>query len=649
MTINDEELVTGEVRIAIDSRGIFDDVNKGIRAWRESDTKEILSEVGAKEHSDAKGGSISSVTVEVGNNYIHKKDDKVQMVFSAFLSKDGLVTSQPEKGYIDNEARNKLIAELEEQGFTDITPTGEEESYSRGITMSFGKQKFELKLGAESLEKDIERWKTGGQYGSQPDKNGYHILKLVQDQASVTEPTDLNEDEFALSCIALSGATQRTIWALDRFYDVGKTTVNLDLKPFSKKETEQRQKLGYSITSYDDGEFEFNGMKGEPIYSKFDSVQWKNEQSHIVEFRALGNRQILTMNKDSLVFGRWGGLKASQDGNQADVLIDEDVDRETHKIVRELGVSRRHFTISIDNKVNESLSARTGGLVNDVVVLEDLFPKNATCVFRGSDISSTIFERVTMVDGGEKAIVLPGDVIVVGGGTKIDRGEDWINQKDRGIGLVYLGERKFVKVVLGEGGGDTAVLADILEITDPDFVAHLTSGGGMLTDTLDSILAGKIEPEDPAVVKALLVVEAKHRELESKEIMSDVVINEKSPDDLIHLLGNVDAPENVTLENALSIAKLRNEPLVASYATLTALRVGGVEEVKQLFISREFWKKLSPDAVLVCLDHIEKSTEMEASVKKDFISIAFSSRDDEVRVFIRERYKKYDKKNNSSM
>lgn len=640
MGIGDEELGTSkELQLRVDARGIYREAIESYRIWKNSDTKESLGHLGVDGSANIKGGIFSSAYFSIGTGFIYdgNRDRTPEMEFRTNLYFSDNVKRQENKGYVDDSSVNKLRKSLEDQGFENVGYTNGE--YNRYFQMELGGKVYRLVLGYKDLDSNIKGWERY-KIGDQPDYNSGFSLSM-QTERGVDQGKDdlpITESEFESSSNSLLEATKRVIWASDEFFSVGKSSADVFFESQKTKGERQRSKLGFSITDYSEGEFDPDGDLSESVYSEVDNLKWKEKQDRIVEWRGLGNRQILTMHKDRLVFGRWAGRQASEDGTQADVLIDEDIDTETQKIIQELGVSRRHFAISYNEQVSNALKDSTHGIVEDSLILEDLYPTNKTVVIRRDEASEILFGGMEFVEKGSKTIILPGDLIMVGGGSQPARSkEEWVNHQSRGIGLIYLGERRFVKVVVGEKDSD--LVADLLALTDKAALNRYLDEKGIAQNKVDMVLDGD-SFNDPVMLQALRVIEKSEAKLQAREGYSQEQIKEMDTNDLLDLIGNSEVGQEQTLEHALFAVTLRNEPDIVGYALATALRIGGFDETVELLSKADVWKKIPGTYVLQALDYIENA-DISDEQKAKFCSIAYTSRDDSVKLLIRKRIERY--------
>lgn len=627
-----EDLSPKEFRIAANSIAIYDELSSDLKAWNNTDKEDHIGNIEAKAVLDLSKGPIRRMYITVGTDWLNKNSRGIKFKADTNLYLQSNLTNH---GYIDSKQAQTLAERLAERGCNDIKFIDDKDSYHRQIRFNANGQSFSLKLRSASLEDDQAEWDNSKyKIGERPTGNDYFSLQTETPENTDTNELPLSKAQFSEFCKNHTSASNLVIEEIYKLFGEKPPSVLATLDAEANIRDRVQKERGYSLTTYEkDGEFEPDGKRGEKVYSDYDSSVWRRYGSEITQFRSWGNRQVLTMHKDSLVFGRWGGSQAGS--SQADVLLDDDIDPATHKEIKELGVSRRHYQLTFDPAISQAVSESTGGKVKDVVVIRDLHSTNNPFIARGSDESRALFGIADNLDSGKESILLPGDVVVVGGGKKIDK-TSLDSQKDRGIAIIYLGDRKFVKAIVGEENLTQGVL-DIMSIANPKEYGEIKAA--ITPAQLQSLIEGNAF-DDKVLIDALGAINEYEAgsEFASKTEVKDILGLDTN--ETLDMLGNVKIPTETKYSQALEVIANSTEPKVVNYAVLTVLRLKGFEGIKPLLSNLDVWKKMDPETLLVTLDHTEESG-LENTEKVKLISMAFTARDDELRQIIRTRLRRY--------
>lgn len=620
-----------EVSISIAGGAIYDEVSHDLDIVKKSQLDKFSAKLGSDATFVTKSPLFTSIGIFIGSS-CYLRDGTVDQPKAALRANFLVDQDRLNNGYLDRSSAQQLATILQQTGVT--TEYQIDSNNNHRLVFKENGMTFFLNLEFLSNEDHIKSWEEF-KIGQPPSRNYSPSLSLGGFYG-VNLPE--NREEFIRLAMKFANLTQKTIIAFHKLYNIPLSPLSISISSPQQERQIQQESRGYKITSYkQDGEFHWDGTAAEPIYRDIDDLVWRDRNQEILQNRALGNRQVVTVLKDRLVFGRWAGIAAGD--QQADVLIDEDIDQKDLKVKGERVVSRRHFSASFDKKLNEIMAEKTDGAINDVVIIEDLYSTSGTIVFRRNSLSQLVFRHHGEIEKGGRTMLLPGDMVLVGGGPSEqwqDIGEDF---KDRflakGISIIYLGDRRFVKAVIAPGATDTKeVLKELAAIAMP------LEQQEQIQDYIDKYIEDPSEENIPLLDQALQVVRdyQEGRGVSAAELTPET-ISERKPEELIRILNGhkFEAENRHILEQVID---LREEGVIVGYAFLRLLSISTPEEKVSILKIPNLWKKLPAELVLHSLDYIEESN-LPVEFKKELLNRVFSARDDLIRDLVRDRLKKY--------
>ena len=622
-----------EFSLNIQAGQIYDEVTRDIECWLPHKESELyVSEPGPTEVIRDCSPLVDLMLVGVGSKSLGRHTDE-----RPSLRLETVIYLEPQsdelnRGYLSTERAKQLVTLLEQKGCANVSLIEFEEFSSfRSISFEVRGQKFNLDIGPRSLEEDLALYQKY-KYGDPPTHNKYLHIKPAEGNKEFPQ----EKRQFVESCLAFGQAASTVIPALHEVFGIKTPTSQVELLSPAASRRKEQQAHGYAITTYEDGEYHWDGKKAEPVYRPADGLAWREGQRRIFENRGLGNRQIVTIFKDRAILGRWGGVEAGD--QQADILIDEDIDPASFDIKQERAVSRRHCAIEFNAALNENLAKATEGKVGDVVVIEDLHSANGTFIFRRTPESAALFDSQGSheeIQNGGKTVLLPGDLLLVAGSDTRQYLADGTSAffEGKAVGLIYLGQRKFVKLLIGQGAtSEKEVLEDLIAVAAPPEQA------GALYDHIDEIIAssGAGSVLDQAA-KALEDYEGGSGETLVELTAAEVT--DKKPEQLLKILA-AGLGKEAGRKNCLTV--IENAPRESAAADYAALQLTSSAEVtpEQLAILRQpsIWRSASLTTCLHLLDLVEISP-LSPQDKSNLLNMVYGARDDFAKEIIRLRRK----------
>lgn len=612
----------GEFSIHIQSGPIFDEVSRDLVIWQENRDSGFRDNLGSQVRLQKLSPLLDFAIINAGTGFLSKYNASADFDLSAQFGLNEQTVKDINAGYL-NEPLVKRLSEMLAVRLTDIS------LQDRYLVFNSGSQRFNLYLGPSSLESALESWRKS-EVGVAPTFNSYLRLSLDEPSARVEFLQD--REQFIQLCTQFSTVSGIVISSLHQIYGQPMPKLNIEVLSPDNQRIKDQQSRGYSVTTYEEGEFHWDGSKAEPIYNDLDRLVWEKHQ-RIVQNRGLGNRQIVTIRTDQLVFGRWAGLSAGEE--QADVLIDEDV--KDLDVTGERAVSRRHFAVYFNQEINEIVEKESKGLINDLPVVQDLRSLNGVTIFRRTSLARQLFQRnYEELNNGQWLLILPGDLLLITPASYKKEDLDkfgWFEPK--GVGLVYLGNRRFVKLLL-DATSSKEFLQELVSVIAPsgegarmqDLVNQLTDPKRKTFDNLDQFTQVVRDFQESRRGVAIKLTE-------------EMVIGETA-DDLLKILGTSTDNLDIKLNNARLIMEKRlEEPHLVSYALLQLISApDGVENLTATLTQNQLWKKISTEVCLHVVDLVEAS-KLASEVKKEILHTAFMARDDVTRDIIRPLLEKY--------
>lgn len=611
----------GEFSIHIQSGPIFDEVSRDLVIWQENRDSGFRDNLGSQVRLQKLSPLLDFAIINAGTGFLSKYSASADFDLSAQFGLNEQTVKDINAGYL-NEPLVKRLSEMLAVRLTDIS------LQDRYLVFNSGSQRFNLYLGPSSLESALESWRKS-EVGVAPTFNSYLRLSLDEPSARVEFLQD--REQFIQLCTQFSTVSGIVISSLHQIYGQPMPKLNIEVLSPDNQRIKDQQSRGYSVTTYEEGEFHWDGSKVEPIYNDLDRLVWEKHQ-RIVQNRGLGNRQIVTIRTDQLVFGRWAGLSAGEE--QADVLIDEDV--KDLDVTGERAVSRRHFAVYFNQEINEIVEKESKGLINDLPVVQDLRSLNGVTIFRRTSLARQLFQRnYEELNNGQWLLILPGDLLLITPASYKKEDLDkfgWFEPK--GVGLVYLGNRRFVKLLL-DVTSSKEFLQELVSVIAPsgegarmqDLVNQLTDPKRKTFDNLDQFTQVVRDFQESRRGVAIKLTE-------------EMVIGETA-DDLLKILGTSTDNLDIKLNNARLIMEKRLEPHLVSYALLQLISApDGVENLTATLTQNQLWKKISTEVCLHVVDLVEAS-KLASEVKKEILHTAFMARDDVTRDIIRPLLEKY--------
>lgn len=616
----------GESSIHIQSGPIYDEISRDLVVWQQNPTSDFAGNFGPRVRLEKFSPLLGLVSINVGTGFLSKHTPFAGVDLSAGFHLNEQAVKSLSHGYLDVPLVKILSEALAVKRLANISLR------DRYLDFKLGSQ-FSLYLGPSSLEEALETWQQG-KIGTAPTFNPYLSLSLGYSADRQEFPQ--NREQFIQLCTQFSTVLETIVGALHQLYDKPMPKFKIEiLSPHNQRQKDQQER-GYSITTYQEGEFHWDGSKADPIYDGLDRLGWEKDQEGIFQNRGLGNRQIVTISTstDRLVFGRWAGLSAGD--QQADVLIDQDVSNGDLAVKGERAVSRRHFAVYFSQEINKVSAEESKGLVQDIAIVEDLHSLNGLKIFRRTSLARAIFKKKhEELTGGQWSFILPGDLLLITAADYKEKnlGEfDWFMPKS--IGLVYLGNRRFVKLLIAPGA--TSGREFLKEL-----VSVIASAGevGRMQDLVNQLTdpARKINNLDQFVhvVRDFQI----NRRVTPVELTNEMVAGETT-DDLLHILGAANQDSEMRYNNARRIIEQRREPHLVSYALLQLTQEAGIGRLTDLLMQSDLWKKISAEVCLHVLDLVETG-DVDLENKKQIIHAAFMARDDLIRDIIRPRLERY--------